>query len=337
MAQSTGEAGRGGHAPLTAVRVAAAVEEAAERIRSRIVSTPCLWSAPLSERVGCPVWLKLENLQTTGSFKLRGALNKLLGESPQALGRGVVTASSGNHGLAVAYAARGLGCKATVFLAEDCAPTKRLALKSLGARLAVAGEDVVETEGAARRWAEQRGRIYVPPYNDSAVIAGQGTVGAEILAGTPEVASIYVAVGGGGLISGVAGYVRKNRPEARVVGCQPVNSDVMRRSLAAGEIVQWRSRPTLSDGTAGGIEANSITFEPCRDWVSEFITVTESQIARALSLIFGYHRMVVEGAAGVALAALLNDKAAGQRGPAVVVLCGANAGSEAIRSLLTAT
>ena len=318
------------------LELAAEVKRAARRIRAWVRHTPLELSEPLSDLTGAEVWLKLENLQTTGSFKLRGAANKLASLGREDRARGVVTASSGNHGMAVAHAARRLGCPATVFLAHGAAEPKRRALRRLGAAVRFHGDDVGDTERHARAWAAARGLAYVPPYNDRLVVAGQGTVGLEVAADLPDpgLGAVFVAVGGGGLIAGAGGYLRSACPGLEVVGGQPRNSEVMRRSVEAGRILELPSRPTLSDGTAGGIEPDAITFPLCQRWVDRFVSVTERQIGRAMLLVLEHHHLAVEGSAGVALAALLAERGRYRDRRVVVVLCGGNVSLATLSALL---
>ncbi len=311
---------------------------AAERIRPHIVETPLLPSPLLSERTGAVVFLKLENRQTTGSFKLRGATNKLLGLSSGE--RGVVTASTGNHGLAVAHAASKLGIAATIFMPEDASPRKVAKLRNFDVELCFVPGDAVNAETTARRTADETGRVFVSPYNDPEIVAGQGTVAVEMLRQQPGLDAVFVAVGGGGLIGGIGSYLNEEhglarietdshgfstaRPGVQVTGCLPRNSAVMLESVRAGRIVEMEGLPTLSDGTAGGIEPDAITFDICRRVVDEWLTVNEGEIAAAMRLIYRESGEVIEGAAGVAVAALLQSgqRFAGQT--VAVVICGGN-------------
>src|SRR5262245_7936354 len=282
-----------------------AIEQAAERIRPHVRATPLDRSLYLSERLGAEVFLKLENVQHTGSFKVRGAMNKLLMLAPEHRQAGVVTASSGNHGAAVAYGAQAFGLRALIFVPEHASPTKVAAIQRLGAELRFAGDDVAQSEGIAREYAAQHGLAYIPPYNDSDVVIGQGTIGVELLAQRPDIDSVFVTVGGGGLIGGIASYLKSALHPITVVGCLPERSPVMAASVEAGRIVEWPSLPTLSDGSAGGIEPDSITFPLCRDLVDEYVLVSEEEIAAALRLALDPLHHLIEGAAAVALAGLL--------------------------------
>jgi threonine dehydratase len=306
------------------VSLADRVREAERRIRPHARETPLLHSAALSERVGGRVFLKLESLQHTGSFKLRGALNKLLGLAPEERARGVVTASTGNHGAATAFAGRLTGIVPTVFVPHSAVPTKIDRIRRLGATVELFGTDSAETELHARAVAARSDRIFLSPYNDWDVVAGQGTIAVELERQCPEIGAVIVALGGGGLIGGIAGYLDQVRPSARVVACSPENSAVMAASIRAGRILDLPSRPTLSDGTAGGVEPGAITFDLCRELIDDVDLVTEAEIAAAMRLAFEEEGLVIEGAAGVAIASVLTrpERFAGQ--DVVVVICGGN-------------
>ena len=300
------------------------VPAAAERIEPFVRRTP-VEPVPALAPQGGELWLKLENHQRTGSFKLRGAMNKLATLAADERERGVVAASTGNHGKAVALAAGLYGCPAIVYAPENAVGAKLDGMRAEGAQVRQVGADCIEAEAAARAHCAEQGAVYVSPYNDEAVIAGQGTLGHELHAQLPELDSLYVAVGGGGLIGGVAGYLKRVRPELEIVGCSPRASAVMAASVEAGELLELESEPTLSDGTAGGVEAGSITFPLCRDHVDRWVLVEEDSIERALRVLVAEQHQMVEGAAAMALAACLGERErqAGRR--VAVVLCGANA------------
>jgi len=309
------------------------VLRAHERLRGRVIETPVRRSHWLSAATGAEVWLKLENVQVTGSFKVRGATNKLLALSAVERARGVVAASSGNHGLAVAHAARSIGCTATVFVPETCPAAKRSAIAELGAEVHVFGPDCVDTEVHARQFAAARERPYISPYNDPLVAAGQGTIAVELLRQLPAVEVVYVALGGGGLIGGMAGYAATARPGVEFVGCSPAQSTAMEVCVRAGRIVAVPCGPTLSDSTAGGVEPGAITFELCRRLVHRYLQVDEPAIAAALRGCLEHEHQLVEGAAAVALAACLADaELRGRR--ACVLLCGGNLPLSTLQQLL---
>jgi len=297
---------------------------AATRIRPHVRRTPLEPSADLGRESGGPVFLKLENFQHTGSFKVRGAINRLMTLDPEQRKVGIVTASSGNHGLAVAYGMDRLGIKGVIYLPEGASALKVQLLENLGAEIRFHGSTCEATESYARRQAEKTGQVYISPYNDPFVMGGQGTVGLEIMDRLPQADCIMLSVGGGGLIAGVAGAVKAVRKATRIVGCLPDRSPVMAASVRAGRIVDIESRDTLSDGTAGGIEADTITFDPCRSLVDDWVQVTEEEIRSAMIRVFDNHRLVIEGAAGVTVAGFLKLAPQLTGKTVVLVLCGGN-------------
>ncbi|MBV6519954.1 MAG: L-threonine dehydratase catabolic TdcB [Gemmatimonadaceae bacterium] len=321
-----------GSAPMDRQALLAEIALAVARLRPHVRKTPVERSRAL-EAGGSRVYLKLENVQHTGSFKLRGAFNKLLSLTAEQRARGVVAASSGNHGVAVAWAAEALGMRADVFVPESTSPTKIAAIRQLGSVVTQFGTDSLDAEVRAREVAASRGCEYVSPYNDVAVIAGQGTLGVELQGQLPSLDTVFVAVGGGGLIAGVAAAVKGKWPAARVVGCLPEASPVMARSIAAGHIVEMISRPTLSDGTAGGIEPGSMTFPLCRALVDDWVTVSEDEIAMGMRHCLTAEHTLVEGAAGVAIAGF-RRYAMKAGAVSAIVVCGSNVTSDVLRAVL---
>ncbi len=281
--------------------------KARKRIRKFIRRTPLEQSFYLSEIIKSRVFLKLENIQITGSFKLRGALNKILSLNEEQKKRGIVTASSGNHGAAVAYIAKKLGINATLFLPSYAPGAKIEALKSFGPEIRIFGDDCLESEMAAKKEASARKASYISPYNDGHIIAGQGTIGMELLEQIPEMDTVIIPVGGGGLLSGIAGYLKNKIPEIEIIGVQPENSPVMAESVKAGKIIKMESKPTLSDGTAGGIEKDSITYDLCKKYADKFVLVSEKEIAKALKLFIEKEHYLIEGAAALTVAALIKE------------------------------
>ncbi|MCZ6597586.1 MAG: threonine/serine dehydratase [Planctomycetota bacterium] len=312
------------------------VRAAEERIRAHVRETP-LEASPAFAGPAAELLLKLENQQLTGSFKVRGALSKLLSLTPEERGRGVVAASSGNHGAGVAYGMRVLGCGGLVFVPEGADPDKIARIRALGAEVVVHGTDCALTEAHARRHASEHGLVYISPYNDPAVVGGQGTIGVELARQTGpgnRIDVVFVALGGGGLISGIAGWLKARDPAIELVGCSPEASPIMAESLRAGRIVFRDSLPTLSDGTAGGIEEGAITFDLCRELVDRTVLVSEEEIAAAMRLTVRHHGMLIEGAAGCALAAWLKEREDHAKKRVVVVLCGANVSPETLKNVL---
>ena len=304
------------------------------RIRKYIRETYLEYSPLFSELAGCKAFMKLENLQHTGSFKVRGALNKILSLSREELERGVVTASTGNHGAAVAFALSQLGSEGLIFIPENASETKIEAIRRIGGVIRHHGTDNADTEIFAREYADQNNMTFISPYNDPMVVSGQGTIGIEMLKQLVEIDTVIVSVGGGGLISGIAGYLKAIKPGINVIGCSPENSQVMIQSVRAGKILDLPSLPTLSDGTAGGLEPGAITFEFCRSLVDDYITVTEDEIIHAMKLFMSSHHMLIEGAAGVALASVLKYKKQLRGRNIVVIICGGNISLETLKTLL---
>ncbi len=307
----------------------AQIEQARAGIAGHVLETPttrALWCDNLE------LYLKCEHLQLTGSFKLRGALNRLRHLSDAQRSRGIIAASTGNHGQGVARAAAALAVQATVYVPEAATEVKIAPMRAMGAAVIAVPGDGLSAELAAREAAEQSGRVFVSPYNDPLVVAGQGTIGVEIDEAVPDLDAVFVSVGGGGLISGIAGWLKQRQPKIRIFGCWPVNAPTMARCLERGEIHEVAETETLSDGTAGGVEADAITFEACQTFIDDYVFVSEAEICAALATLVREERWIVEGSAGVALAGCL-QLAEGEMGkPAqaltgkkvAVVLCGRN-------------
>ena len=310
------------------------VKLARQRIRDFVRCTRLIRSPHYSDKLSANIYFKCENLQTTGSFKLRGAFNKFLSLDDSVRSLGVVAASTGNHGRGVAHAARELNSSCTIFAPADSDQNKLDAMRALGAEIKLIEGDCINAESAARKNSEQSGRCYIAPYNDPVVVAGQGTIGLELNEQLDQMDAIFVATGGGGLISGIAAAVKQKHPDCVHVACSPSNSNVMIQSLDAGRILDAPSEPTLSDATAGGVEADSVTFDFCQQYVDRTVSVDESEIARCLKQFIDVHSMLIEGSAAVAIAAMeqVADELAGKN--VVVVLCGANIGSEKLAKVL---
>jgi threonine dehydratase len=315
------------------VATASAARRAAARIAGRVRRTPLQRSAAFSERLGADIWFKLENQQTTGSFKLRGATNRLLTLTEEQRAMGCVAASSGNHGAAVACAMQQLGIAGLIFVPEGTSPAKVDKIRHYGGQVEFFGTDGLDTEQHARDYALRHGMFYLSPYNDDEVVAGQGSIAVEILEQLPDVEVVFVAVGGGGLVGGVGCVLKDHDPGIRIIGCQPLASPVMSRSVAAGRILDLPSEPTLSDGTAGGIEQDAVTFPLNQLVVDDWVEVDEEQIADAMRLYMRSEDDVIEGAAGVAIAGMLAraDEIVGKR--VVVLVCGGNIASETLNQL----
>ena len=310
----------------------AKVPEAYRRIEADIRRTPLERSGPLSREFGADVHVKWECDQITGSFKLRGALNKLRSLAPEERARGVVSASTGNHGLAISHAAKLEGIGLMLFLPETVAAVKKTRIEALGVDVEVAGESCDRAEAIAREFAARHGRVFVSPYNDRDIVFGAGTTGLELAAGLSRFDDVLVPVGGGGLIAGIAGYLKAVRPGVRVVGVEPETSAFMAASLAAGRLVGIDERESVADAVAGGIEPGSITFPLCRDLVDAIEVVPEALIVRALALIRERHGRMIEGAGALPVAALLHAPEQWAGRTVVVVASGGNISPERFRA-----
>jgi threonine dehydratase len=301
-----------------------AIVRAHVALRPQVPVSPLQLSGPLSAKFGCEVLLKCEHLQPTGSFKIRGATNKVRLLGAQARRVGVITASTGNHGQSVALAGKLADVRVTVYVAASAARPKVDAIRALGAHLVVVDGPPIEAELLARREAAEQGKIYISPYNDLDVMAGQGTLGMELLEQAPDLDAVFISVGGGGLIGGVGTALKTLRPQTRVVGVWPENSPCMLRAMEAGEVVDVEEQETLSDGTAGAVEPGAVTLPVCKAVIDATVTVSESQIGSAMRLVAQDEHWIVEGSAALALAGLAKRRDAFQGRKVAVVLCGRN-------------
>ena len=281
------------------------IKEARSRLEGVARMTPVYGTETLSKKVGRPVWLKAENLQRTGSFKVRGAVNKLATLSEGERRAGVVAASAGNHGQAVAWAAREAGVKATIFMPQDAPMAKVEPTKNYGGKAQLTGGSFEEALQAALSYAESSGATFVHPYEDEKVIAGQGTIGLELVEQVSEFGTVVIPIGGGGLASGISLALREVKPKVRIVGVQAA-------------VAAW----TIADGIAVK-EVGEHTGTILDDVLDDVVSVSDDEICRAILLLLERSKLVVEGAGAVAVAALLSDKAGGE-GPAVAILSGGN-------------
>jgi threonine dehydratase len=299
------------------------IEAARERLRGAIYETPCAYSQTLSEITGAKCFVKLENLQMTGSFKERGAANLLLQLDARERRRGVVTASAGNHGLAVAFHAARLGLPAVIVMPEWAPLIKVTSARHYGAEVILEGADFDEAYARARELETARGLIFVHPFDDERVIAGQGTLGLELLEQRPDLDAVLVPIGGGGLAAGVAQAIKARRPEVRVIGVQADALPAMLHSLEQDQRVTLPPAPTIADGIAVR-RVGELTLELVRKHVDEVVTVSEEELANAILLLLEIEKTVVEGAGAAPLAALVN-RALGLAGRRVVLaLSGGN-------------
>ncbi|HJQ21253.1 MAG TPA: threonine/serine dehydratase [Gemmatimonadaceae bacterium] len=294
---------------------------AAQRIAPHVKRTPLVRSEGLSRVAGGDVFLKLENQQTTGSFKLRGATNALACLNREQRERGVVASSAGNHGMGVALAAKTLGIRAKIFVPKTAPDVKKAGIRALGAELDDAQPDYDAAQAAAIAESRASGREFINPCLGDNLLAGQGTVALEVLADIPGLRSFVVNVGGGGLLAGCASLIRKVAPDVRIYGVQSENTDAMARSLAAGRIVEVEIKPTLADGLSGQIDDDA--FDIGRQALDEIATVTEQQIADAIAWLHREHDARVEGAGACGVAGMLAGKFRPAT-PCVVVVSGGN-------------
>lgn len=283
------------------------IKTAREIISNGVNKTPLIHSNYLSSYCGGSVYLKLENQQITNSFKIRGALNRMSKLSPDERRRGVVTASSGNHAQAVARVAELLNISAKIFVPENTSQTKLDKIKKYNAEIVLYG-DYDEVETKAREVAAKEELTYISPYNDAGIIAGQGTVGLEILEDLPNVDTIIAAVGGGGLISGIAIAVKTINPNVKVIGVQSKAAATVHESLKAGKIVSIEEGKSFAEGLLGGIEQGAITFEMIRMYVDDLVVVEEETIKNAIKLLWENEKQVTEGAGAIAIAPILENQ-----------------------------
>ena len=305
----------------------AEILQAYQRIRPAVLETPLEQASDLLPGYAVNLLFKMENLQHTGSFKLRGASNKILLLTPEQARKGVIAASNGNHGLGVAAAAKRAGIRAEVYVSSHVSTAKVKRIEKYGAMIRHAGADPLDAELAARSAAEQAGKVFISPYNDLDVIAGQGTIALELQHQQPKIDALFAAVGGGGLIGGIGTCMKAISPDTEIVGCWAENSRILYESLKAGSIIDFPEQPTLSESTAGRLEPGSVTVEVCKPVIDHSVFATEDEIASAMRLVREEKGWIIEGAAGVALAAFLKNAARYRGKTVVVVICGGNAAS----------
>ena len=307
-------------------------QTAYNNIKKHIVKTPLIHSKNLSSISDTNVFLKLENFQHTGSFKLRGAMNKILNLPDKSIS--VVAASSGNHGAAVAYSLRNLKMKGLVYVPENAVSSKVKLMKKYGVEVRYSGNDSLIAESSAISYAEENNLSFVSPYNDIDVISGQGTIGVEMINQMKDLDVVFITVGGGGLISGVGGYLKSINSNIKIIGCSPENSPVMKVSLNKGKIIEFDSLPTLSEGSAGGIERDSITYNFCEEFIDDFYLVSEEEIAKNIKFFIANEKLLIEGAAAVSVAAFLKNKKLFKGMNVGIVICGGNIGNDTLKSIL---
>jgi len=298
------------------------IESARNKIRRAILRTPMIYSDTFSKLTGKEVFLKLENLQKTGSFKIRGAYYKLSRFTPSMKSRGVVAASAGNHAQGVALASSTLGIHSTIVMPEGVSLAKQMATRAYGGEVILFGQNTDEALHYAKKLTEG-GKSFIHPFDDEQVIAGQGTIGLEIIEEVPEVEAIIAPIGGGGLISGIAAIVQKRKPNVKVIGVQAAQVPSAFYSLRRKKIVGVKVKPTLADGIAIQ-RVGEITFPMIQKGVDEIITVNEDEIASAILMLMERKRIVAEGAGATPLAALLSGRWKTRLKKIVLVISGGN-------------
>jgi threonine dehydratase len=301
------------------------VYKARQKIANIATKTPLVSSPWLTELVGAPVRLKVESLQTTGSFKIRGAANKMLSLTPDERERGVITVSSGNHGRAVSYVAGQLGVKAVICMSTRVPGNKVEAIRRLGAEVVVHGESYDEADRHALRLQEERGLTMIHPFDDPFTIAGQGTIGLELLEELPEIDTVVAPLSGGGLMAGIALALKSASPAIRTIGVSMDRAPVMYHSLRAGKPIEMAEEDTIADALAGGIGLdNQYTFRMIQECVDDTVLVSEEEIADGMAFALEKHHLVVEGGGAVGIAALLHQRVRGIGRNVVVVVSGSN-------------
>ena len=310
------------------------VREANERCQDHLLPTPLEHSMYLSDKIEGEVWLKLDSMQRTSSFKFRGAINKILSLTEAELDRGIVSASTGNYALAVAEAMRIRNRRATIYVAKDIEPSRLGLLRSHGLDLVIHGEVAWDVEKEARRVGDEEGKIYVSPYNDPIVVGGQGTCGYEISQQLPDLDAAFLACGGGGLLTGSAGWLKSHNSDVEAFGVSPANSPVMYESMRTNKMVEMDTQPTLADTCAGGIDLDSITLDLCRRYVDEIVLLTEKEIEASIRLLFEQHRLVTEGSGALSIGGLLKRKERFKGKKVVAVVCGRNVNLEVFKKII---
>jgi threonine dehydratase len=303
------------------------IERAAVDLRAFLPPTPLQLSRAFTDKARCQVHLKVESIQPIRAFKVRGALNKLAHLTPEQRAAGVITASAGNHGMGVAYAAATFHMPATVYVPEAANQFKVEAIRRLGAKVVAAGRNYYGAFVEASHAQKKTGATFVHAYDDPHVIAGQGTIGVELIHDLEHFDTVLVPIGGGGLISGIALYLKAKRPGIRVIGVEPAGADAMRRSLEAGRIVTLDRVDTIADGLAASAPGK-LTFDIAQRCVDEVVLVQEEEMLRAIRLLFEWEHLLAEPAGAAALAALLYHHRPLPDEKVVVIVSGANVTDE---------
>ena len=310
------------------------VREARERTKDYLSPTPLEFSRYLSDQIEGEVWLKLDLVQRTASFKYRGAVNKILSLTEDELDKGVVSASTGNYALAVAEAMRQRGRRATIYIGKDIEDSRLELLKAHGLDLVVFDGDAWGAEKEARRVGDEEGKTFVSPYNDPLVVGGQGTCGLEISEQLPDLDAAFFACGAGGLLTGSSGWLKSHNPDIETYGVSPANSPVMYESVRSNKMITMDTEPTLADTCAGGVDLDSITLDLCRRYVDEILLLEEDEIAASIRLLFEQHRLVSEGSGALGIGGLLQRKEQFKGKKVVAVVCGRNIDLEVFKKII---
>lgn len=310
------------------------IREARQRIAGKILTTPTELSPSLSAHLGAPVQLKLESRQTTGAFKLRGASNAIALLDAEQRRHGVVAASTGNHGRALAYAASQEQVRAVICMSRLVPGNKIESIQQIGAEIRIIGSSQDDAQREAERLAAKEGLVMIPPFDHADIIAGQGTIGLEIIESVPDVKTILVPLSGGGLAAGIAAAAKSMNPRIRVIGISMARGAAMKASLDAGRPVLVEELSTLADSLGGGIGLdNRLTFAMCRELLDDVVLLSEDEIAEGIRHAYEKEREIVEGAGGAGVAALLANKIR-SRDPVVIVISGRNIAMDLHRKLI---
>ncbi|GAB1798311.1 MULTISPECIES: hydroxyectoine utilization dehydratase EutB [Priestia] len=309
--------------------------EAKRRIASIINRTPLIQSYILSEKAGRPVYLKLENVHEIGAFKVRGAANKILSLNEEEKKRGIATFSTGNHGMAVAYVAKKLGIEAVVCISKRVPNAKVDSLKRLGAKIEIYGDSQDEAGERCYELEKEKGLTVIEPFDDPHIIAGQGTIGLEILEEVPDLKDVIIPLSGGGLLSGIGLALKSNDPSIRITGVSMEHSAVMYESLKVGKPIKLVEKNTLADSLLGGIGLdNKYTFQMVQKYMDDVLLIPEEEISYSMAFMMDKHRMIMEGAAATGVAAVLGNKVAHQEGALAIIISGQNVDLSILRQLI---
>ncbi len=314
--------------------VAQLVMEAHERTKDYLIPTPLEFSRYLSDQIDGEVWLKLDLVQKTASFKFRGALNKILSLTEEELDGGVVSASTGNYALAVAEAMRIRNRRATIYVGNDMDDSRLEILRAHGLDVVVSDGDAWGAEIEARRVGDEEGKVYVSPYNDPIVVGGQGTCGYEISQQLPDLDAAFFACGAGGLLTGSSAWLKSHNPDVRTFGVSPSNSPVMFESVRQDKMITMDTKPTLADTCGGGVDLDTITLDYCRRYSDGIVLLSEDEIAAAIRLLFEQHRLVAEGSGVLGIGGILKNKEEFKGKKVVAVVCGRNIDLEVFKRII---